>query len=65
MTRHSAITHQRSNGAGNKAARSEAGAANAPVASRSGGKAGNGKPAHKGKAPTRAGSAKPGAKSAT
>ncbi len=97
MTRHSAITHQRSNGVGNKGARSEAGAANAPAASRNGGKAGNGKPvgsllqkgsgngkpssqgtgqgaaqgkpagkpAHKGKAPTRAGSAKPGAKSAT
>ena len=93
LTRHSAITHQRSNGAGNKAARSEAGAGNAPAASRSGGKAGNGKPvgsqlqkgagngksssqgtgqsagkskpAHKGKAPTRAGSAKPGAKPAT
>ncbi|MBL0606436.1 YgiQ family radical SAM protein [Aeromonas caviae] len=94
LTRHSAITHQRSNGAGNKAARSEAGAANAPAASRNGGKAGNGKPvgsqlqkgsgngkpvaqgagqgasqsagkskpAHKGKTPTRAGSAKPGAK---
>ncbi|AHV36027.1 YgiQ family radical SAM protein [Aeromonas hydrophila YL17] len=91
LTRHSAITHQRSNGAGNKAARSEAGAANAPAASRNGGKAGNGKPvgsqlqkgsgngksatqgagqgaaqgkpagkpAHKGKTPTRAGSAKP------
>ncbi|MFM5112777.1 YgiQ family radical SAM protein [Aeromonas hydrophila] len=91
LTRHSAITHQRSNGAGNKAARSEAGAGNAPAASRNGGKAGNGKPvgsqlqkgsgngksaaqgvgqgasqgkpagkpAHKGKAPTRAGSAKP------
>ncbi|MDU7580772.1 YgiQ family radical SAM protein [Aeromonas sp.] len=44
LTRHSAITHQRSNGAGNKAARSEAGAANVPAASRSGGKAGNGKP---------------------
>lgn len=44
LTRHSAITHQRGNGAGNKAARSEAGAANAPAASRSGGKAGNGKP---------------------
>ncbi|MGL4273288.1 MAG: DUF3362 domain-containing protein, partial [Pseudomonas paracarnis] len=44
LTRHSAITHQRSNGAGNKAARSEAGAANAPAASRNGGKAGNGKP---------------------
>ncbi|MFQ2702881.1 YgiQ family radical SAM protein [Aeromonas caviae] len=91
LTRHSAITHQRSNGAGNKAARSEAGAANAPAASRNGGKAGNGKPVgsqlqkgagngksaaqgagqgasqgklagkpvHKGKTPTRAGSAKP------
>lgn len=87
LTRHSAITHQRSNGAGNKGARSEAGAANAPAASRNGGKAGNGKPvgselklgkgngkpaaqgagqsagkskpAHKGKTPTRAGSAKP------
>ncbi len=91
LTRHSAITHQRSNGAGNKAARSEAGAVNAPAASRNGGKAGNGKPvgsqlqkgsgngksaaqgagqgtsqgklagkpAHKGKTPTRAGSAKP------
>ena len=44
LTRHSAITHQRSNGAGNKAARSEAGAGNAPAASRNGGKAGNGKP---------------------
>ncbi len=44
VARHSAITHQRSNGAGNKAARSEAGAANAPAASRNGGKAGNGKP---------------------
>ncbi|MFQ2260517.1 YgiQ family radical SAM protein [Aeromonas dhakensis] len=44
LTRHSAITHQRSNGSGNKAARSEAGAANAPAASRNGGKAGNGKP---------------------
>ncbi|WP_421143109.1 YgiQ family radical SAM protein [Aeromonas dhakensis] len=44
LTRHSAITHQRSNGAGNKGARSEAGAANAPAASRNGGKAGNGKP---------------------
>lgn len=97
LTRHSNIVHQRGNGAGNKAARSEAGAANAPVASRSGGKAGNGKPvgsqlqkgsgngkpssqgtgqgagqsagkskpAHKGKVPTRAGSAKPGAKPAT
>ncbi|MDX2126361.1 MAG: YgiQ family radical SAM protein [Aeromonas hydrophila] len=43
LTRHSAITHQRSNGA-NKAARSEAGAVNAPAASRNGGKAGNGKP---------------------
>ena len=98
LTRHSAITHQRSNGAGNKAARSEAGAANAPAASRNGGKAGNGKPVgsqlqkgsgngksaaqgagqgasqgkpagqgkpvHKGKASTRAGSAKPGAKPA-
>ncbi|MFM4811075.1 YgiQ family radical SAM protein [Aeromonas dhakensis] len=87
LTRHSAITHQRSNGAGNKAARSEAGAGNAPTASRNGGKAGNGKPVgselklgkgngkpaaqgagqsagkskptHKGKTPTRAGSAKP------
>ncbi|WP_429165702.1 YgiQ family radical SAM protein [Aeromonas rivipollensis] len=87
LTRHSAITHQRSNGAGNKGARSEAGAANAPTASRNGGKAGNGKPVgselklgkgngkpaaqgagqsagkskptHKGKTPTRAGSAKP------
>lgn len=87
LTRHSAITHQRSNGAGNKGARSEAGAANAPAASRNGGKAGNGKPVgselklgkgngkpaaqsagqsagkskptHKGKTPTRAGSAKP------
>lgn len=99
LTRHSAITHQRSNGAGNKGARSEAGAANAPAASRNGGKAGNGKPVgsqlqkgsgngksaaqgagqgasqgkpagqgkhvHKGKASTRAGSAKPGAKPAT
>ncbi|MER0497748.1 YgiQ family radical SAM protein [Aeromonas hydrophila] len=44
LTRHSAITHQRSNGAGNKAARSEAGAGNAPAASRNGGKVGNGKP---------------------
>ncbi|MFM4821430.1 YgiQ family radical SAM protein [Aeromonas hydrophila] len=44
LTRHSAITHQRSNGAGSKGARSEAGAANAPAASRNGGKAGNGKP---------------------
>ncbi len=44
LTRHSAITHQRSNGVGNKATRSEAGAANAPAASRNGGKAGNGKP---------------------
>ncbi|MFM4853320.1 YgiQ family radical SAM protein [Aeromonas caviae] len=44
LTRHSAITHQRSNGAGNKAARSEAGVANAQAASRNGGKAGNGKP---------------------
>jgi len=56
LTRHSAITHQRSNGAGNKAtggqsngrgnsaARSEAGAANAPAASRNGSKAANGKP---------------------
>lgn len=44
LTRHSAITHQRSNGAGNKAARSEAGAGNAPAASRNGGKASNGKP---------------------
>ncbi|MFM4978766.1 YgiQ family radical SAM protein [Aeromonas caviae] len=44
LTRHSAITHQRSNGAGNKAARSEAGAGNAPAASKNGGKAGNGKP---------------------
>lgn len=44
LTRHSAITHQRSNGAGNKGARSEAGAGNAPAASRNGGKAGNGKP---------------------
>ncbi|WP_017780663.1 YgiQ family radical SAM protein [Aeromonas dhakensis] len=44
LTRHSAITHQRSNGSGNKAARSEAGAGNAPAASRNGGKAGNGKP---------------------
>ncbi|MBO0407006.1 YgiQ family radical SAM protein [Aeromonas hydrophila] len=44
LTRHSAITHQRSNGAGNKVARSEAGAGNAPAASRNGGKAGNGKP---------------------
>lgn len=43
LTRHSAITHQRSNGA-NKGARSEAGAGNAPAASRNGGKAGNGKP---------------------
>ncbi|MFM5105953.1 YgiQ family radical SAM protein [Aeromonas dhakensis] len=93
LTRHSAITHQRSNGVGNKGARSEAGAANAPAASRNSGKAGNGKPvgselklgkgngkpaaqgagqsagkskpAHKGKTPTRAGSAKPGAKLAT
>lgn len=95
LTRHSAITHQRSNGTGNKAARSEAGAANAPAASRNGGKAGNGKPvgsqlqkgagndkpaqgagqsagkskpagkpAHKGKTPTRSGTANPGAKSA-
>jgi len=89
LTRHSAITHQRSNGAGNKAAV----AGNAPAAAKNG-KAGNGKPigsqlskgtgangkpaaqgaaqgkpvgkpAHKGKAPTRAGSAKPGAKPAT
>jgi hypothetical protein len=44
LTRHSAIMHQRGNGAGNKAARSEAGAGNAPAASRNGGKAGNGKP---------------------
>ncbi|MFQ2502176.1 YgiQ family radical SAM protein [Aeromonas caviae] len=44
LTRHSAITHQRSNGAGNKAAASKAGAANTPAASRNGGKAGNGKP---------------------
>jgi len=44
LTRHSAITHQRGNGAGNKAARSEAGAANVPAASKHGGKAGNGKP---------------------
>ncbi len=44
LTRHSAITHQRGNGAGNKAARSEAGAGNVPAASRNGGKAGNGKP---------------------
>ncbi|MEI4996006.1 YgiQ family radical SAM protein [Aeromonas caviae] len=44
LTRHSTITHQRSNGAGNKGARSEAGVANAPTASRNGGKAGNGKP---------------------
>ncbi len=44
LTRHSAITRQRSNGVGNKGARSEAGAANAPAASRNGGKAGNGKP---------------------
>ncbi|WAF75810.1 YgiQ family radical SAM protein [Aeromonas dhakensis] len=85
LTRHSAITHQRSNGAGNKAiggkgsaagkgattqgassaapqgnkgARSEAPAAN------KGGKpsaqgAGQGKPAQNGKAPSRAGTAKP------
>lgn len=33
LTRYSAITHQRSNGAGNKAERSEAGAGNAPAAS--------------------------------
>ena len=44
LTRHSAITRQRSNGVGNKGARSEAGAANAPAASRNGGKGGNGKP---------------------
>ncbi|RQM79744.1 YgiQ family radical SAM protein [Aeromonas dhakensis] len=44
LTRHSAITHQRSNGAGNRAARSEADAGNAPAASRNGGKASNGKP---------------------
>ncbi|MFE8729080.1 YgiQ family radical SAM protein [Aeromonas hydrophila] len=93
LTRHSAITHQRSNGAGNKAARSEAGAGNAPAANKHGGKAGNGKPVgsqlskgagngksaaqgagqgaaqgkpadkptHKGKAPSRAGTAKPAA----
>ncbi|MGE6268983.1 YgiQ family radical SAM protein [Aeromonas media] len=105
LTRHSAITHQRSNGAGNKVTGGKgAGAQGAaaaqgkprsdtPAASK-GGKAGNGKPvgsqlqkgagngkpssqgtgqgaaqgkpagkpAHKGKAPTRAGSAKPGAK---
>ncbi|MGL6240672.1 YgiQ family radical SAM protein [Aeromonas dhakensis] len=92
LTRHSAITHQRSNGVGNKGARSEAGAGNASAASKHGGKAGNGKPVgselklgkgngkpaaqsagqsagkskptHKGKAPTRAGSAKPCAKPA-
>ncbi|WCH28463.1 YgiQ family radical SAM protein [Aeromonas salmonicida] len=99
LTRHSAITHQRSNGAGNKATGGKgAGAQGAaaaqgkprsdtPAASK-GGKAGNGKPvgsqlskgagangkpaaqgagqgkpagkpAHKGKTPTRAGSAKP------
>lgn len=44
LTRHSNIVHQRGNGAGNKAARSEAGAGNAPAASRNGGKASNGKP---------------------
>ncbi|WP_323931579.1 YgiQ family radical SAM protein [Aeromonas caviae] len=44
LTRHSNIVHQRGNGAGNKGARSEAGAGNAPAASRNGGKAGNGKP---------------------
>ena len=38
LTRHSAITHQRSNGTCNKAARSEGGAGNAPAASRNGGK---------------------------
>lgn len=98
LTRHSAITHQRSNGAGNKAAGGKGAAAasqgkarnDTPAASK-GGKAGNGKPVgsqlqkgsgngksaaqgagqgtsqgkpagkpvHKGKTPTRAGSAKP------
>jgi hypothetical protein len=43
LTRHSAITHQRSNGAGNKAARSDW-CRKAPATSRNGGKAGNGKP---------------------
>ncbi|GJA86479.1 YgiQ family radical SAM protein [Aeromonas caviae] len=101
LTRHSAITHQRSNGAGNKATGGKGAGAQGAVASQGkarsdtpaaskGGKAGNGKPvgsqlskgagngkpaaqgaaqgkpagkpAHKGKTPTRAGSAKPGAK---
>lgn len=44
LTRHSNIVHQRGNGAGNKAARSEAGSGNASAASRNGSKAGNGKP---------------------
>ena len=66
LTRHSAITHQRSNGADSKAAV----AGNAPAAAKNG-KAGNGKPAgqgkpaHKGKAPTRAGSSNPSVKPAT
>ena len=42
--RHSAITHQRSNRASNKAARSKASAGNARQPTENGNKAGNGKP---------------------
>ncbi|MNG96426.1 hypothetical protein D3C79_554920 [compost metagenome] len=74
LTRHSAITHQRSNGADSKATGGKAGNGK-PVGSQLSKGPGNGKPAsqgagqgkpvgkpaHKGKAPTRAGSAKPAA----
>ncbi|MNE21319.1 hypothetical protein D3C77_343100 [compost metagenome] len=77
LTRHSAITHQRSNGADSKptggkpvGSQLQKGAANGKPAAQSEGKSAGkgkpaGKPAHKGKTPTRAGTATPGAKSAT
>ncbi|MFM5177914.1 hypothetical protein ACEUAO_21595, partial [Aeromonas caviae] len=66
-----AITHQRSNGVGNKptggkpvASQLQKGAGNGKPVSQGTGQgkpAGQGKPVHKGKTPTRAGSAKPAA----
>ncbi|MGL4746588.1 MAG: hypothetical protein ACRCYF_02475 [Shewanella sp.] len=80
LTRHSNIAHQRGNGTGNKptggkpvGSQLQKGAANGKPAAQGEGKSAGqnagkskptGKPAHKSKTPTRAGSAKPGVKPA-
>lgn len=60
LTRHSAITHQRGNGAGNKADRSEGPAANKGGKVDNGKPAAQGKPTNKGKPPIRVGTVKSG-----